>query len=285
MTRAAEIRLVSPEGVPLRFQIATITERVLAVAIDLAAIFAAITAVALVAFAFGAATLLDQAVAVLLLGLFAIRHGYFVWFETRWHGATPGKRLTGLRVVSRDGGELPVSAVVARNVLRDVEVFLPAAIVAAPDAIVGEAPLWLVAPALAWIVVFAALPLFTDERTRAGDLVAGTVVVRVPRAVLLPDQADRASLRPIALTSAQLAIYGEHELETLATLLRDHDRGHASDGDLRVVAETVARKIAFEGDEPRALPALFLRAFYKAQRAALEKRLLFGERKASKHER
>ena len=59
------------------------------------------------------------------------------------------------------------------------------------------------------------MPLYTKERTRAGDLVGGTVVVKIPRAVRLRDETRTAS-SALAFTRDQLAVYGEHELETLA---------------------------------------------------------------------
>ena len=40
-------------------------------------------------------------------------------------GATPGKRVVGLRVVARDGARLTGAAVIARNAMREIEVFLP----------------------------------------------------------------------------------------------------------------------------------------------------------------
>ena len=40
-------------------------------------------------------------------------------------GATPGKRMLGLRVVARDGARLTGGAVIARNAMREIEVFLP----------------------------------------------------------------------------------------------------------------------------------------------------------------
>jgi hypothetical protein len=139
---------------------------------------------------------------------------------------------------------------------------------------------------VAWVAILALMPLLTAERTRAGDLAAGTVVVRIPRAVLMSDEAAPHSVRTGAFVfeKAQLAVYGEHELETLAHLLREADMGRAGIFDLRIVAETIARKIRYSGSDPGINPERFLRAFYRAQRAALEKGLLLGKRKASKHD-
>ena len=54
-----------------------------------------------------------------------LRNGWFTLFEMGGRGATPGKRLLGLRVVARDGARLTGGAVIARNAMREIEVFLP----------------------------------------------------------------------------------------------------------------------------------------------------------------
>lgn len=283
--------LESPEAVVLRFPLAELVARGTAFVIDLALILAATTIVILACSMFAGLTGLAEPVAVMLVGMFLVRHFYFVFFEVFWHGATPGKRLMNLRVISRDGSGLSVDAVVTRNLVRDIELFVPLTILAVPEQVFGEVPEWLWIPAALWMLVIALLPVLTRERTRAGDLAGGTVVVRVPRAPLLADEAARASLAPaspqsetIALTAQQLAIYGERELEVLADLIRNIDEGRASEDDQARIARTIAKKIGYDGPEPRLEPTRFLTTFYKLQRAALEKRLLFGKRKASKHD-
>lgn len=99
------------------------------------------------------------------------------------------------------------------------------------------------------------------------------------------DEAARPSWQPIEFTPAQLRVYGEYELETLAGLLRDADAGKATGADLRAIAHTIAHKIGYRGPEPNREPHRFLQAFYKRQRAELEKRLLYGKRVESKLDR
>ncbi|HBF81906.1 MAG TPA: RDD family protein, partial [Streptomyces sp.] len=60
-----------------------------------------------------------------LLVFFVLRNFYFTGFELSAAAATPGKRVMGLRVASRDGGRLKAESVFARNALRELEVFLP----------------------------------------------------------------------------------------------------------------------------------------------------------------
>ena len=282
------VDVTCPEAVPLRFQIAELPSRVIAFMIDFFIITVTSALVGLAGLLLGGLSGLMQPVALGLVGFFLIRYFYFAFFEIAWHGTTPGKRLLRLRVVSRDGSSLSVDAILTRNLVRDIEVFLPLAVIGAPEAIFGEAPWWVWIPAVTWMLVIALLPALSREHSRAGDLLAGTLVIETPVARLLPDEAARISLAPrnaddaILFTAPQLGIYGEHELETLAELIRKIDEGKAASHDQAVVARAIARKIAYAGHEPNWEPARFLRAFYKQQRAALEKQLLFGKRKARK---
>jgi uncharacterized RDD family membrane protein YckC len=294
VTGRASTTLETPEGVALELPLAPVLERLLALGLDLGLIFAATIAVAVVGALLAGFSPFGEPWALVLVAIFLVRHGYFAFFEIRWHGATPGKRLLGLRAISRDGGGLTPESVFARNLMRDVELFLPLLVVIAPEALVGRSPLWLSAPAVAWVGVMTLMPVLTRDRLRAGDLVGGTLVVRVPEGRLLRDQATQATsthatsmhaASDIAFTRQQLSVYGEHELETLADVLRKAELGVARDYDLAVVARAIARKIRYDGPEPRTAPLTFLRSFYRAQRTELERRLLFGTRVASKRDR
>jgi uncharacterized RDD family membrane protein YckC len=78
---------------------------------------------------------------------------YFVLFEGL-AGATPGKKVLGLRVVTVDGGRVGLGRALARNLLRAVD-SLPA------------------------LGIFAAVLISSSpERARFGDRLAGTRVVR-----------------------------------------------------------------------------------------------------------
>jgi hypothetical protein len=79
-------------------------------------------------------------------------------------------------------------------------------------------------------------------------------------------------------------MYGALELEALARILREVDpqseRGHVL---LTRVAHTIAAKIGLSTPFVASDPDGFLRAFYGAQRAFLERQQLHGRRKADKH--
>lgn len=278
------VHLITPEGADLLFPLASVGERAIAFGVDF--IFSQLILIifVLIALATTAITASIQVFALMLIGVFVIRQGYFLFFEARLQGSTPGKRFLGLRVVSRDGARLSMESIIARNVMRDLELFLPLAFSSAPEQLIGPAPWYLRVPALLWVTLLVAMPFLTRERTRAGDLIAGTIVVRAPKTALVADEAigQRSKIR---FTKEQLTVYGEHELETLADLLRKLDSNRATDDDLRVVAGAIARRVRYEGREAVQQPALFLRAFYAEQRAELERELVLGRRVADKTER
>src|SRR5690348_8382062 len=119
--------------------------------------------------------------AVWLLGFFVLRNFYFTAFELTLRAATPGKRITGLRVAMRDGSPLTANAVFVRNAMRELEVFLPLTFLVTRGSGVDA---WISLVGLAWCAIFVFFPLFNRDRLRIGDLVAGTWVVVAPKRVL-----------------------------------------------------------------------------------------------------
>jgi hypothetical protein len=147
-------------------------------------------------------------------------------------------------------------------------------------------PTWARILSIVWLIVFAAFPLFNRERLRVGDLIAGTIVLAVPRPVLLIDLVapTRGESRArIAFTQQQLEVYGVFELQVLEQVLRD--RGLANyRATARAVCDKIKTKIRWPKDQWEVPVDDFLDDFYAAQRAHLERRLLFGVRKTTKHD-
>ncbi len=200
---------------------------------------------------------------VWLLGAFLLRNGYFVLFEFTPRAATPGKRILGLRVASRDGGRLTAEAIFARNAMREIEVFLPltfllASGIGATDPIGG----WLVLLGLIWTGGFALFPLFNRDRLRIGDLVAGTWVVKSPRQRLSIDllDAQEAAAGRFAFSAEQAGAYGIKELYVLEDVLRRKDAKT-----MAAVADRIRGKIGWRKTDGEADDA-FLAAYYGALR-------------------
>lgn len=281
----------TPEGISVPFVVAPVGDRIKAFVIDFVLLVCGSVMIGLLALLSIPTGWLGVGVA--LLAHFVLWNLYFILCEVNWGGRTVGKRSAGLRVISRDGGPLTAEAVFARNLTRDLEFFLPVAALLAPEALIPAAPGWAGLVALGWLFVFAGMPLFNQDRLRCGDMIAGTLVVRAPVPVLLPDladRADRADLRPrrpaaepeIAFTREQLDIYGIHELQVLEDLLHRAAEGTLDSRILEDVGEKIKRKIDWPRERWNVPTRRFLEAFYAAQRGRLEQRLLFGERRERK---
>lgn len=284
-TRRHEI--ITPEGVPLPLPVAEAGARAGAFLIDATIVAIAIIAIAL---AVNAMLILDANLAIIIasLAIFLIRHFYFTGFEIRWQGRTPGKRLLGLQVIDRRGGPLTTDAIFARNLTREIEVFIPLAVFLAPQQIFGGAPGIVSIFALVWVMILVLLPIFNRERLRVGDLVAGTIVVHSPRTRLLEDLvvvrdgAARREREPtFTFTPEQLDMYGVYELQVLEDLLR---RRRTPAETLDAVCERIKTKIDWDHERWEVNTRTFLRDFYDAQRARLEQRMLFGDRRETKRE-
>jgi uncharacterized RDD family membrane protein YckC len=126
-------------------------------------------------------------VAAFLVVAFAVNWGYFAGFELATRGRTPGKMAVRLRVVGRTGGTPSAGALVVRNLLRDVDLFV-------------------------------GLPLIATDALarRLGDRVAGTLVVHDRPAaaeVLLGRVPAGWGAREVALAESYLRRSAELEEE------------------------------------------------------------------------
>jgi uncharacterized RDD family membrane protein YckC len=270
-------RLVTPEGVDLGVVLGEVGQRVSAFMLDSLVLIGALVAMTLIAI-FGVIGVGEAAfkpvVIIWLLGFFVLRNFYFIIMEMRPRAATLGKR-TGLRVVARDGGRLTGDAVIARNLMREIEVFLPLSLLAgggASGSVDGYTTLF----GLGWTGIFMLFPFFNADRLRVGDLLAGTWVIQT-RPKKLVEDLSIARMSSIIFTPEQLSAYGAYELDTLDSVIR------RSDGPARtMVAQTIIDRIGWTSDVTDIDG--FLTAYYTQLRAHLESGLLVGRRRESKHD-
>lgn len=110
----------TPEGIAIELRPAGLSSRCFAYLVDLLIRFGVIYAVAI------ATTLMGGfGLGLLLILAFALEWFYPVVFElSRW-GATPGKRVMGIKVVMDNGLPITPAASITRNLLRAAD-FLPA---------------------------------------------------------------------------------------------------------------------------------------------------------------
>lgn len=280
--------MVTPEGVDLGVELAPLSVRLAALFLDLAIMFGIMLGLTIVLSFASAAELLSPPRGTMqiiwLLGFFFLRNGWFVAWEMSPRGATPGKRIMKIRVAMRNGGRLTADAVFARNVTRELELFLPTVALAESQFVAegsGAIGGWMALAYLTWAFIFLLLPFFNRDHLRAGDIIGGTWVVQAPRHSLKADLArdGRQQAERYAFTRDQLDTYGVMELQVLEDVLRHMDRRV-----LRDVAERIRKKIEWV-ELPGETDAEFLQAYYAALRERLEKRMLFGHRRKDKHDR
>jgi uncharacterized RDD family membrane protein YckC len=286
-------QIVTPEGVALPFEIASPIDRLAAFAVDFFLVHVVVAAIVVLGVFSTGANMGAHGMSLALLSSFFLRNFYFTYFEVRWSGATIGKRKLGLRVISRDGGPLTTEAVFARNLTREIEVFLPLAALGAPQAVLPGLPAWAALIGVVWLMIFAVLPLLGRDHLRIGDMLGGTLVVRMPEARLMEDLAEfhagafsGRGVRPdeeerYRFTRGQLDLYGIKELQVLEDLLR-RSQGRKEMDVVEAVAERIKKKIRWPRDQWKTDDWSFLTAFYKAQRARLEHKMLFGKRQREK---
>ena len=286
--------MITPEGVALNVTIAAAGARAGALLLDLViiqliAILVALLCQALaVLFVMGGAAFSDSDGPMGLIAIvyfitnFLLLNGYFIYFELGHKSATWGKRAVGIRVASRDGSRLTAEAIIARNIVRTVELFLPLSFLGSVEA--GGSLVDLTAWAgLLWVLMFMLFPLFNKDRLRGGDVIAGTWVIQnvkknlgdivAPSAAIAPDGA--APTARYQFSDVDLSVYGEYDLQTLENVLRSDQ-----DDALEKVAASICQKIGWEpgsGDE-----RIFLEAYYTALRARLERSMRFGRRRKDK---
>jgi uncharacterized RDD family membrane protein YckC len=266
--------MATPEGVVLHLARARAGDRLFAYLVDV--LITSLLGYALVLLVVIASHgSMGFAFALTLLLLFFLRYFYFVFFEVRWSGQTPGKRLAGIRVAQASGGPLSADAVLVRNFTRDLEVQLPLALILGPQTFWPGAPPWLGQAAGLWAVVLAAVPFLNRNRQRLGDLAAATIVVKSPKVFLLDDLGTALPRQDFTFSDAQLDVYAIYELQVLEGVLR-RGAGAKNQAALAEVAKRIQAKIGWQGV---AEPHAFLRAFYTALRARLEHRMVLGDKR------
>jgi len=156
------VSIITPDHIELDFETAGLGSRLMAGIIDLFVIFGIFfvlliggTLAGITALGFGARGSSTVFFAVVVILLYAVLWGYFVFFEALWGGQTPGKRAAGIRVVLDNGLPVGWRESALRNLVRAADMLPP------PACLVGSVMI-----------------LISNRSKRLGDLLAGTMVIR-----------------------------------------------------------------------------------------------------------
>ena len=242
--------IATPEGVDIDLTLAGIGSRFIASLID--TLIKLVVYIGFFIFLFGGTSLLggrdlsSLGAAAFWVVSFLVWFAYDVFFETLSSGRTPGKRLTGLRVVRIGGRPVGFVASSIRNMVRIVDIL----------------------PGFYLVGMISAVA--TRLNQRLGDLAAGTVVVREKRVAVESAEDPRSVPTPVlpSLESWDVAAVTAEELTTIRRFLerRGELAPHARDHLARELAGRLQGKVV--GAPPMA-PEAFLEyvSAAKARRA------------------
>ena len=201
---AATLQIRTPEGIVFSQTLAGPIARFLAWALDFCCMAAVLMLLrlALWPLAIVSADVVEALNAVLYFG---VAIGYSMIFEWFWRGQTPGKRVLRLRVVDAQGLQLHFSQIAFRNLLR----------------VVDGLPMFYLVGGLATI--------FTRHAQRLGDMVANTVVIRIPKIIepnldqLLPDKFNSLRGHPHLAARLRQRVSPEEASIALEAIMRRED--------------------------------------------------------------
>ena len=185
--RSSGGEILGLDNVRLDLPLAGVGSRLLAASLDYFLLF-----LVQVVFVLGASMLLAMldtggwGMALLIVGIFLIQWGYFAFLEIVTEGSTPGKRLLGVRVVSRFGGRASALALLLRNLVRTIDVLIGLPLI-----------------------------LFERRRRRLGDMVAGTLVIH---------QRDESVAESDAEVGRHPESWGAREVALVESFLRRAER-------------------------------------------------------------
>jgi uncharacterized RDD family membrane protein YckC len=252
-----EVRIETPEQIDVSLEVVGLVSRFLARSVDWlfkSLLVSALLVPALILFALVGVAFEDKAghVSMLLVALlvgvgFAMMLGYDVYAEVRHNGQTPGKMLTGIRVVRDSGAPVDFRTACVRNLLCAAD-FLPV-----------------------FYFLGSLLVLLSSRNQRLGDLAAGTLVIR-ERASAPPGDVGKLVARlaspDVAFTADQLAACAPSSLGILRSFFQRY--AQFDPGPRRRLAGTLVSVFSENMESPPVMPlgvnqaaAVFLASLYR----------------------
>lgn len=163
----------------------------------------------------------DAGAIFVVVVLFLIQFGYFMFFEIIWNGQTPGKRLFNLRVIKDNSYPLSALDSVIRNLVRIID-FFPFAY------------------GIGLTTMF-----FNARAKRLGDFAANTIVVKMRKQVRLQDLQVATQPTSLAPTTAAPGIsqLDEQDITLLESFLQRQDKFSNRDALALQLAQRIAAKM------------------------------------------
>jgi len=158
-----KINILTPEHIELEYELAGLGSRFVAIVIDLLLQGGAAAVLVLIMILLepnimskGITAIYSSIIlSILVVLVFLVIFGYFIFFETIWSGQTPGKRISQIQVIKDNGQPVRFIDTCIRNFLRIAD-FLPL-----------------------YYILGILLILANKQNKRVGDMAARTIVVRL----------------------------------------------------------------------------------------------------------
>jgi len=247
-----------PEDISLEFHVVGPGSRFLAFLIDQCIIIAIMIIAYLIFFILLAVSggRLANFGLILIISFGLLNILYFLFSELFFNGTTPGKRLIGLRVIMASGSAVTPSAAIIRNLMRIVDI-LPSF----------------------YLIGFMSL-LLTKDNQRLGDIVGGTLVVKLPSHEITKAIFGDLTYRELGnktfdFQKGDLALLDERELDLIRRFFWRSTR-LSPDAKSRLslkLALTLAKKMQKNVNFEQFSPEIFLKELFLALRDEFQSRI------------
>ncbi len=158
------LKILTPENVEIEFELAGVGTRFIALVIDLLIQIGLglVIVISAILLNFDFQNIEDQiqnrnsfVIALCILLIFIITHGYFIFFDIIFNGQSPGKKVAKIKVLKETGEPINFIDSILRNILRLAD-FLPM-----------------------FYIAGAIFVIFTKDYKRIGDYAANTIVIKI----------------------------------------------------------------------------------------------------------
>ncbi len=217
------IEIITPQNVPIQYQLANVRERAIAFMLDMIILFISLLFLFLLLQTFGS----DESQEIIYLGvLMPIFLFYSFAFELFLNGQSPGKKVMGLRIVKLSGADLSISDYTLRWAFRWIDI-------------------WGSLGAIAALKVSA-----SHNGQRIGDLLADTSVIKIKPDfnVTLSDLLSIKTVDTATIEFSNIGSFNDNEMLLIKQLI-DRQKKYPNEAHnqlIRDAARGVATRLGLE---------------------------------------
>jgi len=206
------IEIITPQNVPIQYQLANVRERAIAFMLDMVILFISLLFLFLLLQTLGTEDSQQLIYLALLMPIFLF---YSFAFELFLNGQSPGKRALGLRIIKLSGADLSISDYTLRWAFRWIDI-------------------WGTLGAIAALKISA-----SHNGQRIGDLLADTAVIKIKPDfnVTLNDLLSIKTVETSAIEFPNIGIFNDHEMLLIKQLI-DRQKKYPNEAHNQLIKDT-----------------------------------------------